>query len=115
MTKLCEQEKHALASGRSASDRNLMTQLVRASQNHEKLGLGRSLTESEIYGNMFVFNFAGHDTTTHALNFLLFHLAGHPDAQDWLAEEIRAVVGDAPRPNETLQQPSRACAAASPC
>ncbi|KAH8882995.1 cytochrome P450 [Thozetella sp. PMI_491] len=96
MTEMYEAEKSALASGRIASDRTLMTQLVRASQDQAKDGSGRGLTESEIYGNMFVFNFAGHDTTTHTLTFALFLLAGRPEVQNWLAEEIRAVVGDTP-------------------
>jgi cytochrome P450 len=98
MTELYENEKLALASGRSIDplDRTLMTQLVRASQEQVGDGLSRSLTESEVYGNMFVFNFAGHDTTTHTLTFALFFLAANPTVQDWLCEEIRAVVGDKP-------------------
>lgn len=42
---------------------------------------------------MFVFNFAGHDTTAHTFVFALYFLAAHPAAQDWMAEEILAVLG----------------------
>ncbi|KAI0169099.1 cytochrome P450 [Hypoxylon sp. FL1284] len=52
------------------------------------------LTESEIYGNMFAFNFACHDTTAHAFTFALYFLATHPKVQDWLSEELRAVLRD---------------------
>ncbi|KAH8658139.1 cytochrome P450 [Xylariales sp. PMI_506] len=104
MTEMYEAEKRTLAAGQGSGggDRNLMTQLVRASQDYEgegRGGGGGGLTENEIYGNMFVFNFAGHDTTTHTLTFLLFHLAAHPDVQAWLREEIRAVVGDESDPS----------------
>ncbi|KAK8058266.1 hypothetical protein PG994_008714 [Apiospora phragmitis] len=37
-----------------------------------------SLTERELYGNMFLFNVAGHDTTTHSLTFALMYLAINP-------------------------------------
>lgn len=42
---------------------------------------------------MFVFNFAGHDTTAHTFVFALFFLAAHPHIQDWLSQEIRHVFG----------------------
>ncbi|RYP41934.1 hypothetical protein DL767_000671 [Monosporascus sp. MG133] len=91
MTNLYEEEKRAFAEG-EVRDHNLMTSLVRASQDEAKTSGG--LTESEIYGNMFAFNFAGHDTTAHTFTFALYFLAAHPDVQDWLSEEIRHVLGD---------------------
>ena len=93
MTILYEEEKQAIADGRS-TDRNLMTSLVRASQNE---GIsGASLTETEIYGNMFVLNFAGHDTTAHTFTYAIFFLAANPQVQDWVHEELRHVVSDRP-------------------
>lgn len=67
MTGMYEEEKRAFAAG-EARDHNLMTGLIRASQDEAekgKEGDGGGLTESEIYGNMFAFNFAGHDTVSH--------------------------------------------------
>ncbi|KAI0841159.1 cytochrome P450 [Hypoxylon sp. FL0890] len=93
MTSLYEEEKQAFAKG-EVRDNNLMTSLVRASQNEAKTSGG--LTESEIYGNMFAFNFAGHDTTAHTFTYALYFLAAHPDVQDWLSEEIRDVSGGRP-------------------
>lgn len=43
---------------------------------------------------VFVFNFAGHDTTAHTLTFATFFLAANPDVQDWVSEEINHVMGD---------------------
>ncbi|KAI1171061.1 cytochrome P450 [Nemania sp. FL0916] len=91
MTNIYEEEKRVIAEGK-ATDNNLMTSLVRASQDEQKTSGG--LTESEIYGNMFVFNFAGHDTAANTFTFAIYFLAAHPEVQDWLSEEIRAVFGD---------------------
>ncbi|KAI0023521.1 cytochrome P450 [Xylariomycetidae sp. FL0641] len=100
MTEVYEEEKRTLAQGAS-SDRNFMSSLVRASQDETAKSSPGGLTESEIYGNMFVFNFAGHDTTAHTFTFALYFLAAHPATQDWLCEEIRRVrrrgPGRAPR------------------
>lgn len=91
MTELYEAEKKNSVEG-SVAERNLMTSLVRASQQETD----ESLTESEIYGNMFVFNFAGHDTAAHMFVWVMYFLAGNPDVQDWLNEEIQHVFGDRP-------------------
>lgn len=93
MTSLYEEEKQAFDKG-EVRDHNLMTSLIRASQDEAKTSGG--LTESEIYGNMFAFNFAGHDTTAHTFTFALYFLAAHPEVQDWLSQEIREVLGDSP-------------------
>ncbi|KAI1363650.1 cytochrome P450 [Xylaria arbuscula] len=97
MTSVYEEEKRAHAEGVS-SDRNLLSSLIRAS-NEEARSSSTStssggLTESEIYGNMFVFNFAGHDTTAHTLMFAIAFLAANPGVQAWLSEELSAVFAD---------------------
>ena len=92
MTEVYEAEKQAIADGK-LTQKNLMTSLVRASQ--ESNGTG-GLTESEIYGNMFVFNFAGHDTTAHTFAFAIVLLATQPSVQDWLSAELKHVLGEQP-------------------
>lgn len=92
MVDVYEEEKRLLAEGKQA-DRNFMTTLVRASQTQTGESHLEGLTESEIYGNMFTFNFAGHDTTAHTFTFALYFLAANPDVQDWVSEEIRFVMG----------------------
>ncbi|KAK4038604.1 cytochrome P450-like protein [Parachaetomium inaequale] len=88
--------------GRQKADYTLMAALVRASQQRpegkeEGEDQFANLTEAEIYGNMFVFAFAGHDTTAHLLTYAVFFLAANPSVQDWLASELRHVLGDRPR------------------
>lgn len=99
MIQVYEEEKRAYAQGKSA-DRNFMTSLIRASQEETDSSLS-GLTESEIYGNMFTFNFAGHDTTAHTFTFALYFLAANPEVQDWVSEEIHHVMGDR-EPHEWL-------------
>lgn len=89
MTEVYEAEKVAISEGKSGSQ-NLMSALVRASQEHGDLG---GLSETEIYGNIFVFNFAGHDTTAHTLTFAMVLLATEPTVQDWIQEELNHVIG----------------------
>lgn len=93
MTELYEDEKsQARRQAGSTVSKTLMSSLVRASQEEAKNGAG--LTESEIYGNMFMLNFAGHDTTAHTFTFAIHFLAANPAVQDWVSEEVRAVLGD---------------------
>lgn len=95
MTSVYEEEKRSVADGNKRSS-NLMTSLVRASANAERSDGNHQggLTEWEIYGNIFVFNFAGHDTTANSLAFAIALIATRPDVQDWISEEINAVLGD---------------------
>jgi cytochrome P450 len=98
MTDQYEEEKRASLrvqdKDKTQAKKTLMSSLVRASQAE---GAG-GLSESEIYGNMFMLNFAGHDTTAHTFTFAIYFLAAHPDVQDWLSDEIRAVLGDGDDP-----------------
>lgn len=102
MTEVYEEEKASMAKGNQGGG-NLMTSLIRASAEvagmteidiHGSIHNQGGLTENEIYGNMFVFNFAGHDTTAHTLAFAIVILSAHPDVQDWLSEELQYVLGD---------------------
>ena len=47
-----------------------------------------TLTEEEIISNLFVFAFAGNDTTAVSMTNLLVVLSAHPEVQDWISEEI---------------------------
>jgi cytochrome P450 len=58
------------------------------SQMQKPLGKGSWLNDSELYGNLFVFNMAGFETTAGTMTFALPYLALNPDVQDWLTEEI---------------------------
>src|SRR6266516_3183307 len=88
-----------------AGNGNLMTSLIRASDDistsvteatetdmmrHKQNGL----TQDEIFGNMFVFSFAGQDTTSHSLAYTIMLLTANPEVQDWMSEELRYVFKD---------------------
>lgn len=97
MTNVYEEEKKSIGLEKSVAN-NFMTSLIRASVEDNTSTPSQDaqggLTESEIYGNIFVFNFAGHDTIAHTLAFTVVVLSAHPTVQDWLAEELRHVLGD---------------------
>lgn len=46
------------------------------------------LTESKLYGNLFVFYVAGYETTTSTMTFALSFLATNAEVQKWIVEEI---------------------------
>lgn len=95
MTTMLIEEKSAIAAGKVRSP-TITNALIRASEesNAGTEGGFKGLTEDEIYGNIFVYNFAGHDTTATSFNWALYLLAAFPDIQEWIAEEINAVLGD---------------------
>lgn len=65
---------------------NLLESLVSASRD-DKL-----LSQQEVFGNMFVYTFGGHDTTAHSLAWTFVLLSIHPEVQEWMREEIREVL-----------------------
>ena len=75
---------------------NLMSALVRASEEarstqDESRSHRLGLSDDEIFGNIYVFNLAGHETTANTVAASLMLLAAHPECQEWLAEEINQV------------------------
>jgi cytochrome P450 len=92
MQQMLDEEMQSLNQGAKGSG-SLMTSLVRAGDAYTK-GTStlddrtRGLSVEEIFGNIFVINFAGHDTTANTLAFGMLLLASHPEVQTWLAEEV---------------------------
>jgi cytochrome P450 len=83
-------------SGKSEESRqtrstSLLSALVTANETEKALNSKSYLTESELYGNLFVFNLAGYETTAGTLTFALPYLAAHPEVQAWVAEEVDAL------------------------
>jgi len=79
---------------KSAERDNLMSALLRASDNEamgkEKIGL----SDDEIYGNLFIYNVAGHDTTSNTIAYAVCLLSTDTKIQEWLREEIHSVFGE---------------------
>ncbi|KAF5681669.1 cytochrome P450 monooxygenase 3A7 [Fusarium circinatum] len=91
MAEMVAEEREAMDAGQEEKD-NLMSILVRASENQHKEGKGtRHLTDSEIYGNLFSYNLAGHETTSNTLAYATILLAANPEWQKWAAEEVDQV------------------------
>ena len=67
------------------SQGNLLATLVRASVKEDQL------SQQEVFGNMFVYTFGGHDTTAHSLAFTFLLMSIHPEVQDWIRDEIKTV------------------------
>ena len=96
MLQMIADEKRLISDGKPGSG-NLVSNLVRASEDENKKLDGKSrglkpLTVDEILGNIFVFNFAGHDTTAISLSYSMLLLVANPMVQDWISEEIQHVL-----------------------
>ncbi|KAJ4295070.1 hypothetical protein N0V90_007078 [Kalmusia sp. IMI 367209] len=57
-------------------------------QSQKVSGRTSYLTESELYGNIFVFNLAGYETTASSMTFALSYLAAYPEIQDWIIDKL---------------------------
>lgn len=97
MERMLQEETVAVEKGEQGSG-GLMTSFVRALKASETSSddskRSRGLTVEEVIGNVFLINFAGHDTTANTLAFAIYLLASEPGVQDWLAEEIDAITRD---------------------
>ncbi|RYP46895.1 hypothetical protein DL769_011362 [Monosporascus sp. CRB-8-3] len=85
-------EERRRSSEKSASRSNIMSQMIRASEQDPSTGKG--LSDEEMVGNLFIFTAAGFETTANTLSFALMLLARYPMWQDWLLEEIDGIQPD---------------------
>lgn len=97
MERMLEEETAALNQGNAGAG-SLMTSLVKASNTYEASNKdsknAKGLSVEEIFGNIFVINFAGHDTTANTLAFAAYLLATAPEVQHWVADEVRKITED---------------------
>ena len=103
MEQLLENERTGIAK-RESSNTNLLSALIRASDEAKQTDGGRNanlgLSDEEIYGNVFIYNLAGHETTANTVATSVVLLAAYPECQKWLAEEINSVLNDKTAPLE---------------
>ncbi|XP_045427594.1 cytochrome P450 3A12 isoform X3 [Pipistrellus kuhlii] len=67
-----------------------LLQLMINSQNSKETDSHKALSDLELVAQSVIFIFAGYETTSSALNFFMYLMAIHPDAQQKLQEEIEA-------------------------
>jgi cytochrome P450 len=65
---------------------------------------GEGFSDEEVRDQAMTLMFAGHDTSTSTLSFLVYELARHPDALARLTEELDRVLGGAPPTPEQLER-----------
>jgi hypothetical protein len=94
MTRMLDEETSMMNRSEKGSE-SLMTSFFTALDTHQIEDANatgtRGLSVDEIFGNIFVVNFAGHDTTANTLVFTMTLLAANPEVQDWVREEVRRV------------------------
>ncbi|XP_046283158.1 cytochrome P450 3A9-like isoform X4 [Marmota monax] len=80
-------------------------QLMINSQNSKDVESHKSLSDLDLVAQSIIFIFAGYETTSSALSFILYELATHPDAQTKLQQEIDAALPNkAPATYDTVLQ-----------
>lgn len=91
MSDMVEAER---ASTKSSEQENLMSALFRASEAEAQSSQGRNgLSDDEIFGNLFIYNLAGHDTTAMTAVYATVLLSTNAHWQSWIREEIALVFG----------------------
>lgn len=66
---------------------------------------GQGLSDEEVHDQVMTLMFAGHDTSTSTVSFLLYETARHPEVADKLrAEGDRTMAGDAPTPRQLARE-----------
>jgi cytochrome P450 len=55
---------------------------------------GDALSDEEVRDQVMTLMFAGHDTSTATLSFMLHELAGHPDERELVVNELNEVLGE---------------------
>lgn len=84
-------EQVSIAKRRLESDEALAPNLLNAmveKNAEEAKGSTSGLSDKEIYGNLFMFSFAGHETTANTISYAIYLLAAFPKTQEWVAKEV---------------------------
>ncbi|OZJ04260.1 hypothetical protein BZG36_02469 [Bifiguratus adelaidae] len=99
LAKMIAKKKQSMKEGNGAGiadeDKDLLTMMLVA--NHEEVDGSKRLTDAQLRSDLAIFFVAGHDTTSNALTFALYHLAVNPGVQHKAREECIRVLGDTPQ------------------
>ncbi|KAJ4396801.1 hypothetical protein N0V93_001023 [Gnomoniopsis smithogilvyi] len=100
-----EEERQRTIAAHGETRSNIMAQLLQASDQGGDPTTTKSrqaLSEEEMLGNLFIFTAAGFDTTANTLAYALALLCRYPSWQNWLFEEIDAVMPSGDDPSKPL-------------
>lgn len=93
MEEMVENQRDKI-SKQNSGEVNLMTVLVQASEEARQSSKpSLAFADDEVFGNIFIYALAGHESTANTIHYGLVLLAAHPERQEWLAEEIDHVLG----------------------
>ncbi|GAA5801590.1 hypothetical protein HPULCUR_007038 [Helicostylum pulchrum] len=71
------------------NERDLLTLMLESEEQEEG-----SISDKELKANLCVFFYAGHDTTSASLSFVLYYLAKHLEIQERARKEVNLILGD---------------------
>lgn len=93
MEEMVENERGQISKDK-ARETNLMTVLVQASEDARQSGKpAMAFADDEVFGNIFFYVLAGHESTANTIAYALVLLAAKPERQEWIADEIDYVLG----------------------
>ena len=103
--RLIAAKRRRLAEGGAAEDghRDLLTNLMLA----RDAETGEAMSDAQLRDEVMTFMISGHETTATALSWLWYLLDRHPEEQDRLRDELRAVTGGRPPTVEQLPRLQR--------
>lgn len=96
MEEMVENERGQISKYR-AGESNLMTVLVQASEDaRHSTKPASAFADDEVFGNIFFYVLAGHESTANTIAYALVLLAANPERQEWIGGEIDHVLGNYP-------------------
>lgn len=97
MTESVAKERERLHQEHAVAGDELLSAIVHANEvakKEEKRNSDptKALGDEEMYGNVFIFNAAGYDTTASAISYTVPLLAANHDVQEWCGQELEALI-----------------------
>lgn len=93
MRAMIQRQRDAILNGEPIEE-NLLTALITAQQEVDPKAPGgpRTMSDAEVMGNLFIFLFAGHETTANTTHYALLSLALNPEWQARVHAEIDEIL-----------------------
>lgn len=92
MKEMVENERNQI-SKYGAGESNLMTVLVQASEDaRQSCKPASAFADDEVFGNVFFYVLAGHESTANTIAYALILLAANPERQEWIGDEIKYIL-----------------------